>query len=149
MKQMTLRLLVTLMMVFTCVQGWTETSPISSPDDTSGTANKINDLFSNFNQNVHTKMHALTNECMSNVSKIPSDQKLIWCQEQKQKKIDQMKQNMDRSGQQNSYWNQQLQQLQDDLDRCQYIADGMLIERCGSFEKSLNMMAQRFSAEDM
>jgi hypothetical protein len=139
MKQIKIAFLGTMMVFSISSGGWAQN--FNSPEDAAGTQDKISSIFSDFGTKAQTQIHKLTNECVSEVTQLPADEKTKWCQDQKQKKIAQYQQ-IQRS---NSYLDQQLEELQDDLSRCQYIADSMLIDRCTTFEKNINMNIHRFS----
>jgi hypothetical protein len=158
MKKITIGLLVTIL-TFISFDGWAQSS---SADTSTG----VDDTFFNISQKVRSQMHELTNECMKDVTQIPSDQKIKWCQEVNQALIARQEQRNNRQAilmykqnlaeckdaacqQQNKMMIDQLQQNNDDqmdqlksnLDRCQYIADSMLIDKCKRIESSTNNLS--------
>jgi hypothetical protein len=128
----------------------------------------INEYYFNLNQKVRDQMHKFANKCVDDMSQIPSDRKIKWCQERIQGKIVILKQRgfnsavafykqqlaeckddvcQQRVQKQIDFLQQQeenrLDQLKSDLDSCPSNADQMLVDQCNNIEtKTVRILDQ-------
>lgn len=143
MKYLLVGLLVCVMVVSMGMCGMAD-------EDNAVQRDQVSQTFQRFNEKVHARIHELATECMSDVGKISESAKVQWCRGVIQKRIDQAKEqkermstSMMRMGREMSatimgHMDQEVQSATDELDRCQYVANELLIERCINLERNVS-----------